>query len=108
MQDFFKSAIVRKEMVEMQELYEDCLKKANRLDKFSPLERREYVLQVKKLIEKQKLFYVRISLSAPEDPILSDFKERVDTLIGVYGFSSIKDGLDHLETKIDSILDKGA
>ena len=105
MNEFFKSGIVRKEMVEMQELYEDCIKKSNRLFQLSPLERREYMLQIKELIEKQQLFYARISLSAPDYPELSEFKERVDTLIGIYGFSSIKDGLDHLEKRMDDLLD---
>lgn len=105
MNDFFKSGIVRKEMIEMQELYETCLKKADQLPNLTPLQRREYILEVKELIEKQKLFYARISLSAPDNPELSDFKERVDSLIGIYGFPSIKDGLDHLESRIDDILD---
>jgi hypothetical protein len=105
MNEFFKSGIVRKEMIEMQELYEDCLKKSNNLPELSPLERREYMLKVKQLIEKQQLFYARISLSAPDYPELSDFKERVDTLIGIYGFSSIKDGLDHLAKRMDDMLD---
>jgi hypothetical protein len=105
MNEFFKSGIVRKEMVEMQELYEDCLKKADKLPELSPLQRREYILKVRELIEKQQLFYTRISLSAPDYPELSDFKNRIDTLIGVYGFSSIKDGLDHLAEKVDAMLD---
>lgn len=63
------------------------------------------MLKVKQLIEKQQLFYARISLSAPDYPELSDFKERVDTLIGIYGFSSIKDGLDHLAKRMDDMLD---
>lgn len=105
MNEFFKSALVRKEMAEMQEIYEDCIRKANRLPNLSPLERREYILKVKELIEKQKLFYVRISLSAPDYPELSEFKTRVDALMGIYGFNSIRDGLDNLDERIDAMLD---
>ncbi len=66
MADFFKSEMVRGDLQEMAELQRFCFQSMVAFPVLSPEKKMEYFNVLETLIEKQKIFYTRLSLS--DDP----------------------------------------
>ena len=54
------------------------------------------------LIDKQKTFFTRLCLSAPEDNEAADMKERVNLMSQAFGFSNLYECLDKLTETLDA------
>lgn len=100
MNDFFKNEMVRGDIQEMAELQQYCMRAMMSFPALSPQKQYEYFEVLMTLIEKQKIFYTRLSLS--DDP---EAKEML---------KSMKDGAvllgaepgDNLLEMFDGLLDK--
>jgi len=66
MSEFFNSDIVSGELQEITELQQFCFKSVQTFRALSPDKRLDYFFKLKKLIEKQHIFWVRLKLS--DDP----------------------------------------
>ena len=89
--EFFKSDVVKEEVVEIQECYTELLKMSAGLKEFDPAQRLEHVEKTLELIAKQKVFYSRLALASHGmDPTNDDdndakfVKDRIDLLSQEY------------------------
>jgi hypothetical protein len=100
MSDFFKNEMVRGDIQEMAELQQYCIRAMMSFPALSPEKQYEYFEVLMTLIEKQKIFYTRLSLS--DDPEAKNMLQ------------SMKDGAvllgaepgDNLLEMFDGLLDK--
>ena len=100
MSDFFKNEMVRGDIQEMAELQQYCMRAMMSFPALSPEKQHEYFEVLMTLIEKQKIFYTRLSLS--DDPEAKNMQQ------------SMKDGAlllgaepgDNLLEMFDGLLDK--
>ena len=72
---FFDSDIVRAEMTKISELQEDLYGSVMNFPRMNKEEKLEHVNLLKELIEKQKMLYMRLSLS--DDPEAIEMKEKI-------------------------------
>ena len=72
---FFDSDIVRAEMTKISELQEDLYGSVMNFPRMNKEEKLEHVNLLKELIEKQKILYMRLSLS--DDPEAIEMKEKI-------------------------------
>ena len=72
---FFDSDIVRAEMTKISELQEDLYGSVMNFPRMKKEEKLEHVNLLKELIEKQKILYMRLSLS--DDPEAVEMKEKI-------------------------------
>ena len=72
---FFDSDVVRKEMVEIQELQEEVYTKVFDFPFMDKEDRIEHVQMLAKLLDKQRVLYTRLSLS--DDPEAKLMKENI-------------------------------
>ena len=107
---FFDSDQVRDTIMDLEELQQELTMDLMNLGKYSVEERREHLKRLKTFLEKQKLFFFRISLS--DDPDALKIKEKVVEAAKMFGYSEI-DGmdkffeqLDHTIQKLENTLDK--
>lgn len=69
MSDFFKAEMVRGDLQEMADLQQYCMRAATTFPVLSVEKKIEYCKMLEQLVEKQKIFYARISLSDDPDAI---------------------------------------
>ena len=72
---FFDSDIVRAEMTKISELQEDLYGSVMNFPRMNREEKLEHVNLLKELLEKQKILYMRLSLS--DDPEAIEMKEKI-------------------------------
>ena len=112
MSDFFDSPVVRASLAEIQDLQEELMRNmmSGGLGKFHPLtEGREQLDLMRKLIDKQKNFIFRLTLS--DDPKANEMKEQIMESARFLGlkpsedinefFNSLEKTLDRLESTLD-------
>ena len=107
---FFDSDQVRDTVMELEELQQELTMDLMHLSEYSVEERRDHLKRLKTFLEKQKVFFFRISLS--DDPDALKIKEKVVEAAKLFGYSEI-DGmgkffeqLDHTIQKLENSLDK--
>jgi len=107
---FFDSDQVRDTVMELEELQQELTMDLMHLSEYSVEERRDHLKRLKTFLEKQKVFFFRISLS--DDPDALKIKEKVVEAAKLFGYSEI-DGmgkffeqLDHTIQKLEKTLDK--
>lgn len=83
MSEFFQSELVRGEIQEMTILQEYCFKCAMNLTLLDKEKKMEYFEALEKLIEKQKIFHARVSLS--EDPEAKSVAESIKQAVILLG-----------------------
>ena len=89
MSDFFKSELVRGDLQEISDLQQYCVRSMMTLPALSPEKRKEYFDVLEKLIEKQQLFYVRLSLS--DDPEAIEMLDSMKMAVQMFGASPSND-----------------
>ncbi len=101
MSKFFQSELVRGDIQEMAALQEYCFRCATNLALLDKERKMEYFEALRKLIDKQKIFYTRLSLS--EDPeaksVIENMKNAI-VMLGADSKLSILDMFDDLLNKI--------
>jgi GTPase Era involved in 16S rRNA processing len=106
---FFKSEVVRAEMVEISELQEDVYKNVFKFSTMSKEEKLNHVKILERLLEKQKVLYTRLSLS--DDPEAVMMKEKISESASMMGlppnvdmnviFNNMSCMLDIMKQQID-------
>ena len=102
MSKFFQSELVRGDIQEMAVLQEFCFRSVTNLALLNKEKKKEYFEAMRKLLEKQKIFHARLSLS--DDPEAKQVAENMKQAVIMLGGNSnldIKTMFDDLLQKID-------
>jgi hypothetical protein len=109
MSQFFESEVIRSEMVELQELQDEVYSKIFHFPQMSTDDKIEHVEKLELLLEKQRIFYTRLSLS--DDPQAKMMKENITKSAQMMGmpqnvdmnlvFGNMSKMLDHMKKQID-------
>ena len=111
MTEFFKSAQVRAALAELAEIQDDLAHTMSSPRILSDDEKKDYVKKLKLFLEKQKLFFFRVSLS--EDPEAVQVKEHILETAQMFGFKEMTgmnkffQQLDETIKKVEKDLDEG-
>ena len=97
---FFQSDQVQAELQTIFDTYQYVAHKTSQLGTMKRADRLEHIDDCKVLIDKQRTFYTRLSLSAAEDPEAADMKERINALTNAFGY---KDMFECLDAMIDTL-----
>jgi hypothetical protein len=89
MSDFFKSEMVRGDLQEMSDLQQYCIRAMTTFPALSPEKKQEYLGVLEQLIEKQHLFYVRLTLSDDSEAV--QMLESLKLTIQMFGASPSND-----------------
>ena len=111
MTEFFRSAQVRAALAELAEIQDDLAHTMSSPRILSDDEKKDYVRKLKLFLEKQKLFFFRVSLS--EDPEAVQVKEHILETAQMFGFNEMTgmnkffQQLDDTIKKVEKDLDEG-
>ena len=111
MTEFFRSAQVRAALAELAEIQDDLAHTMSNPRILSDDEKKDYVKKLKLFLEKQKLFFFRVSLS--DDPEAVQVKEHILDTAQMFGFKEMTgmgkffQQLDDTIKKIEKDLDEG-
>jgi hypothetical protein len=100
MSQFFKSEMVRGDIQEMAELQQFCMRSMVAFPVLPPEKKMEYFNVLETLIEKQKIFYARLSLS--DDPEAIEMAESMRDAVVMLGASPN----DNITSMFDDLLGK--
>ena len=102
MSKFFQSELVRGEIQEMATLQEFCFRSATNLALLDKERKLEYFEAMKLLLEKQKIFHARISLSEYREAkmVIENMKQSI-VMLGANESLTIQDMFDDLMKKIE-------
>ena len=95
---FFDSDQVRDTIMELESLQLELTNDLMHLAEYSVEERRDHLRRLKTFLEKQKVFFFRISLS--DDPDALKIKEKVVEAAKMFGYSEV-DGMDKFFDQLD-------
>ena len=102
MSKFFQSELVRGEIQEMATLQEFCFRSATNLALLDKERKLEYFEALRKLLEKQKIFHARLSLSDdPEAKMVIENMKQCSVMLGANESLTIQDMFDDLMKKIE-------
>ena len=103
MSKFFQSELVRGDIQEMAALQEFCFRSVTNLALLNKEAKLDYFEALRKLLEKQKIFHARLSLS--DDPeaksVLENMKQAV-VMLGGNSELTVNEMFDDLLKKIDT------
>ena len=103
MTEFFKSAQVRAALAELAEIQDDLAHTMSSPRILSDDEKKDYVRKLKLFLEKQKLFFFRVSLS--DDPEAVQVKEHILDTAQMFGFKEMT-GMDKFFQQLDDTIKK--
>ena len=103
MTEFFKSAQVRAALAELAEIQDDLAHTMSNPRILSDDEKKDYVKKLKLFLEKQKLFFFRVSLS--DDPEAVQVKEHILDTAQMFGFKEMT-GMDKFFQQLDETIKK--
>ena len=104
MSDFFKNEMVRGDIQEMAELQQYCMRAMMTFPALSPEKQYEYFDVLMTLIEKQKIFYTRLTLSDDEEAkeMLKSMRDGA-LLLGAEPGENLLEMFDDLLTKVEKM-----
>ena len=101
---FYESEVVRNEMGEMQQLYEDLYTISLKFPTMVKEDKKEHIEKTMELIAKQKVFYARLQLAANElqdDDSAKAIKDNIERMSVEYAEGlNLTTILDHMEGKL--------
>ena len=103
MTEFFRSAQVRAALAELAEIQDDLAHTLSSPRILSDDEKKDYVRKLKLFLEKQKLFFFRVSLS--DDPEAVQVKEHILDTAQMFGFKEMT-GMDKFFQQLDDTIKK--
>ena len=103
MTKFFRSAQVRAALAELAEIQDDLAHTMSNPRILSDDEKKDYVKKLKLFLEKQKLFFFRVSLS--DDPEAVQVKEHILDTAQMFGFKEMT-GMDKFFQQLDETIKK--
>jgi len=101
---FFDSDIVRNEMLEINSLQQRVYDNVFEYPLMSKDKKLEHIEVLQELLEKQKLLYVRLSLS--DDPEAKELKSRIEEsviMMGISNESNVNVVFDNLTRMVESM-----
>ena len=102
MSKFFQSELVRGDIQEMAALQEFCFRSVTNLALLNKEKKKEYFEAMRKLLEKQKVFHARLSLSDdPEAKQVAENMKQAVVMLGGDANLNIREMFDDLLRKID-------
>lgn len=101
---FFNSEIVQEQLQSIYDTYVDLQKTAEALGQMPKEKAVRHIEKTKNLIEKQKIFYTRLQLSASEDEDAADMKHRIDLITNMFGYNTLSESLDSMTVYLDNVL----
>ena len=96
MSKFFESDEVQAEIRSIFENYHTLATATDRLKYLTKPKRLEHIDKTKALIEKQKIFFTRLSLAASEDEEAADLKTRITAMAQTFGYRDLLDCFDKM------------
>jgi len=103
MTEFFRSAQVRAALAELAEIQDDLAHTMSNPRILSDDEKKDYVKKLKLFLEKQKLFFFRVSLS--DDPEAVQVKDHILETAKMFGFNEMT-GMDKFFQQLDETIKK--
>ena len=103
MTEFFRSAQVRAALAELAEIQDDLAHTMSNPRILSGDEKKDYVKKLKLFLEKQKLFFFRVSLS--DDPEAIQVKDHILETAKMFGFNEMT-GMDKFFQQLDETIKK--
>ena len=103
MTEFFRSAQVRAALAALAEIQDDLAHTMSNPRILSDDEKKDYVKKLKLFLEKQKLFFFRVSLS--DDPEAVQVKEHILDTAQMFGFKEMT-GMDKFFQQLDDTIKK--
>ena len=103
MTEFFRSAQVRAALAELAEIQDDLAHTMSNPRILSDEEKKDYVRKLKLFLEKQKLFFFRVSLS--DDPEAIQIKDHILEAAKMFGFNEMT-GMDKFFQQLDETIKK--
>ena len=103
MTEFFRSAQVRAALAELAEIQDDLAHTMSSPRLLSDDEKKDYVKKLKLFLEKQKLFFFRVSLS--DDPEAIQVKDHILETAQMFGFNEMT-GMDKFFQQLDETIKK--
>ena len=98
---FFQSDQVQSNLQDIFNTYQEIAIATQRVQNLPREERLEHIDKCKVLIDKQKTFYTRLCLAAPEDSEAADMKTRINALSTAFGYRDLGHCMDiMLETLV--------
>ena len=109
MSDFFKSEIIRDELMAINRLQESIYKNAFSFDEMDREDQLDHIDDLTELLDKQRVMYTRLSLS--DDPNAKRMKGELEKSVQLLGFpegtdisvlfSGMNNTIESLKSKID-------
>ena len=103
MTEFFRSAQVRAALAELAEIQDDLAHTMSNPRILNDDEKKDYVKKLKLFLEKQKLFFFRVSLS--DDPEAIQVKDHILETAKMFGFNEMT-GMDKFFQQLDETIKK--
>ena len=103
MTEFFRSEQVRAALAELAEIQDDLAHTMSNPRILSDDEKKDYVRKLKLFLEKQKLFFFRVSLS--DDPEAIQVKDHILETAKMFGFNEMT-GMDKFFQQLDETIKK--
>ena len=101
---FFNSEVVQDQLQSIYDTYSELAKTSDNISSMPKEEAQKHIQKTKALIEKQKLFYVRLQLSASTDEDAADMKNRIDLISQMFGHDTLLDCLGGMEVYLDKVM----
>ena len=102
MGDFFKSDQVQSTIAELTSLQQQLVTEMPYLPMMKPEQKKEHLRTLKSFLEKQKLFFFRISLSNDKDAL--EMKDRLMEATKMFGGNDEMNNMDAFFAKLDDTI----
>ncbi|ADO98065.1 DUF1825 domain-containing protein [Synechococcus phage S-SSM5] len=107
MSNFFKSEQVQDDLQSIFSTYQEISAETSRLGTMDREEKLEHIEDCKSLIDKQKTFYTRLCLAAPDDPEAADMKTRINALSQAFGYRDLAECMDAMVATLEAAAKRG-
>ena len=107
MSKFFNSEQVQDNLQDIFNTYQEVAAMTAQLSTMSRQDRLDHIDDCKDLIDKQKTFYGRLCLAAPEDDEAADMKTRINALSQAFGYKDLAECMDAMISTLDATARRG-
>ena len=104
MSDFFKSDQVQSTIAELTALQQQLVTEMPYLNMMKPEQKKDHLVTLKTFLEKQKLFFFRISLSNDKEAL--EMKQRLIDATKMFGVDNEMDNMDAFFEKLNETIDE--
>jgi len=104
MSDFFKSDQVQSTIAELTALQQQLVTEMPYLNRMKPEQKKDHLVTLKTFLEKQKLFFFRISLSDDKEAL--EMKQRLIDATKIFGVDNEMDNMDSFFEKLNETIDE--